>query len=253
MNWKQTEHDGYLVSDCGAVEGPGRHSRRILKPFDGGKGYLCVLLATASGSKNARIHTLVARAFLGLRRDQYVAHKDGNKKNNNCSNLVCVDKGYDGRQTESEAINRFWSKVDKSGECWQWRGSICASGYGNGVPMSLIRKYNTKRIHRVSLLLSGVDVPRGMDVDHMCRNRACVNPNHLRVVTRLVNSTENNLGPAALNKVKRQCKWGHEFNEQNTIVRIYLGRPRRECRICKNLWHMKNRRKISTPVSKEQG
>lgn len=73
---------------------------------------------------------------------------------------------------------RFWSKVDKSGECWQWTGAINQGGYGH---FGIGRK--VKRSHRVSYWLSHGPIPEGMRIDHTCHNRGCVNPAHLRLAT----------------------------------------------------------------------
>ena len=72
-------------------------------------------------------------------------------------------------------MKRFWDKVDKSGDCWEWQGAT-ASGYGR---IYFNGKYDGA--HRVSLLLSGVDIPSGMCVLHTCDNKLCVNPDHLRI------------------------------------------------------------------------
>lgn len=74
---------------------------------------------------------------------------------------------------------RFWLRVAKSETgCWEWTGAPNGAGYGSasveGKPVMA---------HRLSLTLAGVDIPDGMQVDHLCYNRLCVNPEHLEVVT----------------------------------------------------------------------
>lgn len=92
-----------------------------------------------------------------------------------------------------EQVNgeRFWAKVDKSGDCWQWTAAIL-NGYGRfGV-----RRDGKKRIglsHRIAYELSGRNIPDGMFLDHVCHNRSCVNPQHMRIVTTKQN-TENHSG-----------------------------------------------------------
>jgi hypothetical protein len=96
---------------------------------------------------------------------------------------------------------RFWSKVDKNGpvhptlgKCWIWTAGIFKSGYGqfrfNDVSMTA---------HCVSYWLDGKTIPTGLHIDHICRNRLCVNPRHLRTVTCKQNG-ENRAGANRNNK-----------------------------------------------------
>jgi len=72
----------------------------------------------------------------------------------------------------------FWSKVDKTDQCWVWLGAISSSGYGM---IRIDRKYHL--VHRLSYANHAKGVPEGMVVDHMCHNKICVNPQHLRLTT----------------------------------------------------------------------
>lgn len=92
--------------------------------------------------------------------------------------------------------DRFWAKVDKSGDCWLWTASTGPFGYG---------QFNTGRTivrsHRLAYELMVGAIPAGKELDHICRNRLCVRPNHLRLVTRQQNN-QNKSGPS------RNCKSG---------------------------------------------
>lgn len=82
--------------------------------------------------------------------------------------------------------DHFWAKVDKSGECWLWTGAKQARGYGrirDGRP----GKVANPLAHRLSYELHYGTSVDGLDVDHICHNRSCVNPEHLRAVTHKVN------------------------------------------------------------------
>lgn len=88
------------------------------------------------------------------------------------------------------AATRFWSKVDKRGadDCWLWTGAL-TTGYGRfhvavGVPLVLA--------HRFAYEALVGRIPRGLDLDHLCRVRACVNPAHLEPVTRRNNLMRGN-------------------------------------------------------------
>lgn len=77
---------------------------------------------------------------------------------------------------------RFWSKVDKTESCWRWTGAKSGSGYGY-IATAPRPHQAMARAHRISWLLSGRDIPENMVLDHLCRVRDCVNPEHLEVTT----------------------------------------------------------------------
>lgn len=79
-------------------------------------------------------------------------------------------------------IQRFWTKVDTSGDCWVWKGGRSPSGYG----MFTVKRRNT-RAHRVSYMIAHGPIPDGMCVLHRCDNPPCINPKHLFLGTDLDN------------------------------------------------------------------
>lgn len=91
------------------------------------------------------------------------------------------------------ATEHFWSRVDKSGDCWEWTASR-SEGYGD---LSVNGK--VLKAHRVSYELLVGPIPKGMQIDHKCYNRACVNPAHLQVVDQRRNR-ENLNGPYSNSK-----------------------------------------------------
>jgi len=120
----------------------------------------------------------------------------------------------------------FWSRVQPTGFCWNWTG---AKGAGYGVIGHKGKQY---RAHRVAYtLLVGV-IPDGLDIDHLCRNTKCVNPDHLEPVETKVN-TLRGFGAHARNARKTYCDSGHEFNDKN--VRMIEGR--RVCIECARSYH----------------
>jgi len=88
--------------------------------------------------------------------------------------------------------DRFWAKVDKSGDCWIWTGSKSGNGYGNIAIGSPSKKLVSA--HRLSYEIANGRVAQGMVIDHKCHNKACVNPVHLQAVPQKLNG-ENRRGP----------------------------------------------------------
>ena len=125
-----------------------------------------------------------------------------------------------------EATARFIEKIDVpvGDGCWEWAAGR-RSGYG-------YFDSGGKRFgaHRVSYeYFNGATIPAGMQIDHICRTRGCVRPDHLRVVTLKTNVLENSVGVTAKNLVKEFCSGGHEYSPSNTYQRPGGGRSCREC------------------------
>lgn len=126
----------------------------------------------------------------------------------------------------SSVEERFWAKVQLPAEpdgCLVWVGARTSHGYGH---MNV--KGSFVKAHRLSLELLVGPIPTGLVVDHLCRNKACVNPNHLEPVTQKVN-VHRGEGVAAIKARKTHCLNGHEFTVENTYVDRLGGR---RCKTC---------------------
>ncbi len=124
-------------------------------------------------------------------------------------------------------LDRFMQFVlpEPMSGCWLWTGSCCSGGYGTFRVGG--RKGNTVACHRFSYEEHRGPIPTGLDLDHLCRVRCCVNPWHLEPVT---NAENTRRGLAGINmRSKTHCPKGHPYSEGNT----YLSKTnRRHCKTC---------------------
>lgn len=136
-----------------------------------------------------------------------------------------------GRQPKP-LVHRLDERIATGPGCWQWTGAINRHGYGQ----FLFTDGSRRAAHRIVYELIVGPIPEGLQLDHLCRNRGCVNPNHLEPVTNREN-TIRGVGPVlagARQSVKTHCPAGHAYDEANTrrYRNHYTGRPARGCRAC---------------------
>lgn len=112
--------------------------------------------------------------------------------------------------------------------CWEWTGAVTWSGYGQ---IKSGAKIVYAHRHMYELLVG--PIPDGLQIDHLCRNRVCVNPSHLEPVTNRENTIRGE-GPTAKNSRKTHCKRGHELSGSNVYTK--LSQPGRECKACRAIW-----------------
>ena len=122
---------------------------------------------------------------------------------------------------------RFDAKWQSDGECWRWTAAIDKHGYGR------FSKGGRMRLaHRMSYEGLVGPIPQGMDLDHLCRNRACVNPYHLEPVSRSVNLSRSPLMARGQNKT--HCPRGHMYTPENTRITTQGARACRTCERARN-------------------
>lgn len=108
---------------------------------------------------------------------------------------------------------RFFAKVELADDCWVWVGARNDRGYGE----FSIRSRRIKA-HRWSYEYLRAEIPEGLSLDHLCRNRACVNPWHLEPVTRSVNLRRGNTTRTHCSS-RTHCPYGHPYDAENTAMR----------------------------------
>jgi hypothetical protein len=128
------------------------------------------------------------------------------------------------------ALQRFFSFVRTAdGGCWEWTGFVWKSGYA-----CFWAEGRSNRAHRWAFLALRGEIPEGLEPDHLCRNKKCVNPWHLELVSHRENARRRN---AVITHCRRA---GHPLDGDNLYVDP---RGRRECRECRNeaLWRHKQK------------
>lgn len=121
---------------------------------------------------------------------------------------------------KSDPFLRFWTKVSFGWDCWEWTGCRTWNGYG--------QFWDGKRVglaHRYAYETMVGPIPAGLLLDHLCRNKACVNPSHLEPVTNYENLRRGNT-PIAWTA----CERGHEYTQESTH---WTRDGHRQCRICR--------------------
>ena len=125
--------------------------------------------------------------------------------------------------TDQTPADRFWAKVEPAGFCWNWVGTVNDQGYGRFYITSGMTGRRTIAAHRFAYEDLVGPIPDGMLLDHLCRNRACVNPDHVEPVT----SRENTVRGLVSALHEYRCRRGH------TTQRRPDGRF--DCRKCANI------------------
>lgn len=133
----------------------------------------------------------------------------------------------DGPRTS--AIERLDKFVFEPDGCWRWTGTI-HSTYGYGVVVAP-RKGPRTYAHRAMYRMIVGPIPAERVLDHLCRNRACVNPSHLEPVTHTEN-VRRGVSPSVRNSQKTHCPRGHALTGESLYVDPKTGH--RHCRVCRN-------------------
>lgn len=114
-------------------------------------------------------------------------------------------------QIEQKYKDVFWSKVQKTDDCWHWTAGKCRDGYG----VYSIKKIGQFKAHRFSLMLQGITIPQGYIVMHHCDNPSCVNPAHLAPATVAENNKDKH------NKNRQRAAPG-ELNARSKLSELQV-------------------------------
>lgn len=126
---------------------------------------------------------------------------------------------------DSRLPARFWQYVQvRDDGCWQWLSTQTGRGYG-----SFWHERRVVAVHRLSFEKLRGAISKGLTIDHLCRNRLCVNPLHLEPVSVRENILRG-IGPTAQHARQTHCLRGHAFDASNTYYT--RGTGFRYCRPC---------------------
>jgi hypothetical protein len=147
-------------------------------------------------------------------------------------------------------VDRLAEKLELDPEtgCMNWTGSLTHNGYGQiGLHRPAGGHMYNVRAHRLAYELAHGPIPDGMQIDHLCRNRKCCNPDHLEAVTPIEN-TRRGMSPSAISARTGLCFKGHPLTEENVTISRGGGR---QCLICRREYSraLRQKKRAVTPCA----
>lgn len=152
-----------------------------------------------------------------------------------------------GKSVPRSTVVRLAAVRGRDNECWEWSGQKNERGYGRSSVFRADGGVSSTLVHRVAYELAAGAVPDGYEIDHLCRNRACVNPAHLEAVSHAEN-TLRGTSPSSVNARRVLCLHGHPLEGRNLLVTKKGHRACREClRVYRREWLWRKRRAEGKP------
>lgn len=175
-------------------------------------------------NKKASLDTLWSWASQGVQEDRKKFINDRGVGSNRAGTDKTIIKGKS-ISIESYRLDKFLKRT-----YFDDNGCVCLNGVSSNGYKNIYLHGRSIGAHCFSYMFYVGDIPKGLVIDHICRNRSCINPHHLRCVTHRVNILAGS-GATAKHAVKTHCSRGHEFTEANT----YKSRHGRGCRTCRTV------------------
>lgn len=126
------------------------------------------------------------------------------------------------RELEKRIMNKVF--VDEKTRCWEWTGALFKKPHGDYGQLRMGgRKGGLRRAHVVSYEFFVGEIEKGNEIDHLCHNTICVNPEHLEAVSHTVNMGRRK------DRGLPNCRYGHPYTPETTYINV---RGSRECRVC---------------------
>lgn len=144
------------------------------------------------------------------------------------SNMYLRGGRYSLATNRDTTLDRCLSKIEFTDSCWEWVGSRDENGYGRIGVRQKSNVYRSRGAHRVIYELTVEKIEGDLVIDHLCRNRACVNPDHLEPVTFLENLRR---GIGNGRHKTTHCPKNHPYDKKNTY--FAPGSSARHCRQCR--------------------
>lgn len=131
---------------------------------------------------------------------------------------------------ERERVHKH-IKINSDNECWEWTATLTPSGYGQGYDRYTITNCTVQFAHRIVYKLYKGDIPKDLDLDHLCKNRKCVNPEHLQPITK--KDHRKRTWEQRKKNPPMFCKHGHPLSGSNLYIYKRPNNPEFQMRSCK--------------------